>query len=58
MFLHYRNELGLEERAPILAARSVTSMDGQMLLLWVRRKPEEDLSTGIDDDNDEGRYEN
>lgn len=36
VFLHYRNELGLEERAPIMAARSVSTDDGSVLLLWVR----------------------
>ena len=36
VFLHYQNELGLEERAPIMAARSVTTDDGSVLLLWVR----------------------
>ena len=34
--LHYRNPLGLEEKAPIVAARSVTTPDGHMLLLWVQ----------------------
>jgi hypothetical protein len=41
MWLHYRNEIGLEERAPILAARALTTDDGQVLLLWVRRQIEE-----------------
>ena len=34
--LEYRNDLGLEEHAPILAARAVESPDGHVLLLWVR----------------------
>jgi hypothetical protein len=33
--LHYRNELGLEQTAPIRAARNVETVDGHMLLLWV-----------------------
>ena len=33
--LHYRNELGLESTAPILAARSVETDEGQVLLLWL-----------------------
>lgn len=50
--LEYRNEMGLEEYAPILAARSVDTDDGQVLLLWVRREP--DLSDeDLDDDEDE-----
>lgn len=41
IYLHYRNELGLEEKAPILAARSVSTHDGSVLLLWVRLEFEE-----------------
>jgi hypothetical protein len=54
MFLHYRNDMGLEERVPILAARSVDSEDGQVLLLWTRREPEEsELEIDIDDDEED-----
>ena len=49
--LEYRNEFGLEENAPILAARNVQSTDGDMLLLWVRREPE-DATADYDDDDD------
>jgi len=35
ILLHYRNDMGLEQTAPILAARNVESPDGHMLLLWV-----------------------
>jgi len=38
MHLHYRNELGLEEKVPIMAARAMESNDGQVLYLWIRRK--------------------
>ena len=44
MYLHYRNVLGMEDKVPIMAARSVDSDDGQVLFLWVRQKssnPEE-----------------
>jgi hypothetical protein len=51
IFLHYRDEMGLEEKAPILAARSVESEDGQVLILWVRQMPE--LSDMEDDEQDE-----
>jgi hypothetical protein len=51
MFLHFRNDLGLEERLPILAARSIDASDGQMLLLWIRRKPEESETTQDSDDD-------
>jgi len=37
--LHYRNDLGLEDKAPIVAARSVETDDGAMLLLWVQLDP-------------------
>lgn len=54
MFLHYRNDLGLEERLPILAARTVETDDGQMLLLWVRREPGEDeMDDATDDASDD-----
>jgi len=59
IFLHYRNRLGLEEKAPILAARSTEVDGGQMLFLWIRRPEtlpdEEDLQ---DDDNDENDWLN
>ena len=55
MYLHYRNDLGLEEHQPIMAARSVESNDGHVLVLWIRRTPGEDESDDdldIDDDQD------
>jgi hypothetical protein len=54
MYLHYRDHMGLEERAPIMAARYTEARDGQMLLLWIRLKPDEtEKETDIDDDNTE-----
>ena len=35
MHLHYRNEMGLEETAPIFAARNLNTDEGDVLLLWV-----------------------
>jgi len=54
MFLHFRNEIGLEARLPIMAARSIESDDGQVLLLWLRVDPEDiEPETDInEDDND------
>lgn len=52
--LHYRNDMGLEETAPIMAARSVETNEGHMLILWCRRKPEEieeELDFGDDDED-------
>jgi hypothetical protein len=54
--LHYRNEMGIEETAPIMAARSVESPEGDVLMLWCRRIPEdveEELDYGDDDLGDE-----
>jgi hypothetical protein len=58
--LHYRNDLGLEQTAPILAARNVETDDGHVLLLWVyldSEKVEFEMDTGdedsFDDDFDE-----
>ena len=54
MYLHYRDEMGLEEKAPILAARSAETADGQVLILWVRQLPEaEDLNEEADEDSEE-----
>ena len=39
MHLLYRNEMGLEQEAPIQAARAVDSDDGDILLLWVYLDP-------------------
>ena len=50
MYLHYRDEMGLEEKAPILAARCAETLDGQVLLLWVRQLPED---SGEEDEENE-----
>ncbi len=39
IYLHYRNEMGLESKVPILAARASEVEDGQVLYLWIRRPP-------------------
>ncbi len=41
MVLEYRNDLGLEKQAAIMAARHIETNDGHVLLLWVRRDPQE-----------------
>ncbi len=54
IYLHYRDDLGLEERVPIMAARSVDTSDGQVLLLWIRRRPEEtEVEIDIEDDDED-----
>ena len=51
--LHYKDELGLEATAPILAARSVETDDGQVLLLWLHiQRDDVDMQDEIDDEND------
>ena len=59
IFLHYRNEIGMEEKIPIVAARTTDSDDGNVLWLWVRREiegfvieDEDDFSMDDDDDTD------
>ncbi len=55
MYLHYRNDIGLEEKVPIMAARSMETHDGQVLLLWIRQLPEEsevEIDLGDDEDFD------
>ncbi len=52
--LHYRNDMGLEETAPIMAARTIDSEEGHMLLLWCRRDHAEtlgELDFGEDDED-------
>ncbi len=54
IFLHYKNELGVEEKTPIVAARSVETDDGQVLLLWLRQLPTfEDLQEYLNEAGDE-----
>ena len=50
--LHYRDEVGLEAVAPILAARAVETDDGQVLLLWLHVE-REDMQLEIDSDDDD-----
>jgi hypothetical protein len=50
--LHYRNDMGLEQTAPILAARNVETDEGHVLLLWVyldSEKVEYEFDTGDDE---------
>jgi hypothetical protein len=57
--LLYRNEVGVEQTAPILAARNVDTDDGQVLLLWVyldSEKVEYEIDSG-DDDNYEDDFD-
>ena len=64
IYLHFKNEMGIEEKAPITAVRSVDTDEGQILLLWVRQLPSysdlvyiadamSDFDDDIDDDLDD-----
>ena len=53
--LHYRNDMGLEQSAPILAARNVETSEGNVLLLWVyldKEHVEYEFDEGDDDSAD------
>jgi hypothetical protein len=54
--LHYRNDLGMEEKAPIVAARSMETNDGHVLLLWIQLDPQKvhlELDSGDDEADQE-----
>lgn len=56
--LHYRDETGLEATAPILAARSVETDDGQVLLLWLHIERDNlDIEINPDDDSPGDDYD-
>lgn len=52
IFLHYRNRIGMEERAPIVAARNLETGEGHVLLLWCRFPSGDAASETPDDDQD------
>jgi hypothetical protein len=51
--LHYRNDMGLEQSAPILAARNVETVNGHVLLLWVYLD-QEHVEYEVDEGDDDG----
>jgi len=52
MHLHYRNEMGLEQQAPILAARAMDTEEGNVLLLWIYLDRDE-VEFEVDSSDDE-----
>lgn len=55
--LEYRDSEGMEQRAPIVASRTVDTEGGQVLILWVRlartdAEVEIEFTDGIEDDDD------
>jgi hypothetical protein len=52
--LVYKNDVGLVQEAPIVAARSVDTNDGHVLLLWLNLDSEKvEYQFGPDDDDDD-----
>jgi hypothetical protein len=52
--LEFRTPEGLEQKAPIVAARHIETEEGDVLMLWVRLANEEaELELDYDDDFDE-----
>jgi hypothetical protein len=54
--LRYRNDMGLEQTAPILAARNVETVNGHVLMLWVyldREQVEYEVDEGDDSVDDD-----
>lgn len=53
-FLEFRSSDGLEQKAPILAARSTEVDEGHLLILWVRLNEQDvELEMGYSDDSEE-----
>lgn len=56
IYLHFKDRMGIEEKAPIIAVRSVSAGEGQMLLLWIRQLPSYedlvDIAGEMSDDDD------
>jgi len=53
MFLEYRDPIGMKREVPIVAARALDAKNGDLLVLWVRKDPEEDEEADIDIDFDD-----
>jgi hypothetical protein len=55
IYLHFKDRMGVEEKAPIIAVRCVDADEGQVLLLWVRQLPSYenlvDIADEISDDD-------
>ncbi len=49
--LHFRNDMGVEQKVPIVAARSIETDEGQILLLWTRHIPGSFDEFEIEDDD-------
>lgn len=56
MTLEYRDEIGLTQTKPILAARYVDVEEGQVLLLWLRVHPQDEFETHANDSDSDEDY--
>ena len=58
IFLEYRAPDGLEDKAPIVAARALEIEEGQMLVLWVRLNNDEvELELGYGDEFEDDLFD-
>jgi hypothetical protein len=58
IYLHFKDRMGVEEKAPIIAVRCVDADEGQVLLLWVRQLPSyEDLVDIADEISDDDYFD-
>ncbi|MCJ7772635.1 MAG: hypothetical protein MUP22_05825 [Desulfobacterales bacterium] len=57
IYLHFKNQMGIEEKAPISAARSEETDEGQVLLLWVRQLPSYDDLADIANEMSDDEFE-
>jgi hypothetical protein len=56
--LEYRDDTGLENQAPILAARALEVDEGQVLLLWVRMEIDLEAINPSDESNEDEDLDN
>lgn len=55
IYLHYRDESGLERYAPIIAAKNTQVPEGDVLILWIDLDPSEfEVETDNSDEEDFG----
>ena len=57
ILLEYKDELGLPQTKPILAVRSVSTEDGQVLLVWLRIEPEDETEANPNDSDIDENYQ-
>ncbi len=56
IYLHFKDRMGVEEKVPIIAIRSVDADEGQVLLLWIRQLPSYNDLVDITDDMSDDDY--